>query len=363
MARTQPFQSEAFETAFDAAAAKCETLTRADARHFVENGYVVVHNAFSKAFADEVCQGAWDEMRREHGVDEHDPETWHLPFMARRGMLGYIRTKGTDRRLSLKTEAPRAFLSQADTIGGVDLLPERGETLVWRDAVIGNLGVPGGPDWQPPGPRQPGWHKDGWHFRHFLNSPEQGLLTVPIFSDIQPRSGGTFVAADSIRPVAELLAKHPAGLHPDSVQGAGYLIPGLVEQCSEFAELTGEAGDMVLLHPYMLHRVSVNPSRRPRFIANDALVLNEPMRFARPSGETYSLVELAVLRALRTDAFDFKANRSALAFKPSPFRDDHEAETQRGLLHQEMSAMARSGLLTPGWGVDAGYMSNRPSVP
>ena len=358
----QPFQSERFETAFDAAVAKCETLTRADARHFVENGYVVVHNAFPKAFADEVCQGAWDEMGREHGVDEHDPETWHRPFTARRGMLGYIRTKGTDRRLSLKTGAPRAFFGEADVIGGVDLLPERGETLAWSDAVIGNLGVPGGPDWQPPGPRQPGWHKDGWHFRHFLNSPEQGLLTVPIFSDIQPRSGGTFIATDSIRPVAELLTKHTAGLHPDSVQGWGYLIPGLVEQCSEFKELTGEAGDMVLLHPYMLHRVSVNPSRRPRFIANAALVLKAPMRFSRLAGETYSLVELAVLRALRTDVFDFKASRPALAFKPAPFRDDDEAETQRRLLRQEMSRMARSGHVTPEWGVDAGYNSNRPSA-
>lgn len=350
--------SETFEAAFDAAAANCRILSPDDARHFVDKGYVVVRGSFSETFAAEVCQGAWDEMRDKHGVDEHDPETWSKPFMGP-GRIGYIRTKGTDRRLVLKTDAPRALLAQADAIGGVDRLPGRGENLVWRDAAIGNLGLPGGPAWSPPGPRQAGWHKDGWHFRHFLNSPEQGLLTVPIYSDIQPRSGGTFVASDSIRPVAELLAEHPAGLHPDSVQGSGYLIPGLIDQCTEFEELTGEPGDMVLLHPYILHRVSVNPSKRPRFIANMAVVLRTPMQFSRPASETYSLVELAVLQALRSDGLDFQATRPALAFNPFPFRDEAEAALQRGLLREEMAAMADRGTVTPGWAPDFGYMTNR----
>ena len=353
--------SETFETAFDAAVATCQTLTRDDARHFVDKGYVVVHGSFSESFAAEVCQGAWDEMRAEHGVDEHDPDTWSKPFMG--GKIGYIRTKGTDRRLVLKADAPRAFLAQADAIGGADRLPGSGENLTWRDAAIGNLGLPGGPEWSPPGPRQAGWHKDGWHFRHFLNSPEQGLLTVPIYSDIRPKSGGTFIASDSIRPVAEFLAEHPAGLHPDSVQGSGYLIPGWIEQCTDFEELTGEPGDMVLLHPFMLHRVSVNPSRRPRFIANMALVLAEPMQFSRPAGETYSLVELAVLKALGTDDFDYRATRPALAFKPSPFRDEADAERQRRLLRAEMVAMADRGTVTPSWARDFGYMTNRDAEP
>lgn len=348
---------ESFEAAFDATAAKCQALTRDEARHFVEHGYVVVRGAFPKTFAVDVCQGAWDEMRREHGVDEHDPDTWGQPFNG--GRLGYIRTKGTDRRLALQVEAPRAFQAQADAIGGADRLPEHGENLIWRDAAIGNLRVAAGLEWERPGPRQAGWHKDGWHFRHFLNSPEQGLLTVPIYSDIQPRSGGTFIAPDSIRPVAQLLAQHAAGLHPDSVQGSGYLIPGLIEQCSRFEELTGEAGDMALLHPYMLHRVSVNPSTRPRFIANMALVLTEPMRFDRSVGETYSLVELTVLRALQADTVDFRQTRPALAFRPFPFRDEAEADEERILLNAEMAQMAHAGTVTPDWAEEFGYMTNR----
>ncbi|MXY57256.1 MAG: hypothetical protein F4Y41_12835 [Gammaproteobacteria bacterium] len=241
-------------------------------------------------------------------------------------------------------------------IGGAGRLPDDGDSLFWADAAVGNLRVPDGPAWQPPAARQPGWHKDGYHFRHFINSPEQGLLTVPIYTDILPRSGGTFIARDSIAPVARLLAQCPAGVHPDGTQ-AGYLIPGLIEQCSDFAELTGEAGDVVLVHPYMLHRVSVNASDRPRFIANMPVVLAEPMCFARPPGDAYSLVELAVLRALNVPRFDFTQTRAALRVQPFSFRDEAEAAKQRRLVEREMEEMAGRGIVVPDWGRDFGYMS------
>ena len=279
-------------------------------------------------------------------MDEHDPDTWGQPFNG--GRLGYIRTKGTDRRLALQAEAPRAFQAQADAVGGADRLPDHGENLIWRDAAIGNLRVAAGVEWEPPGPRQAGWHKDGWHFRHFLNSPEQGLLTVPIYSDIQPRSGGTFIAPDSIRPVAQLLAQHAAGLHPDSVQGSGYLIPGLIEQCSRFEELTGKAGDMALLHPYMLHRVSVNPSTRPRFIANMALVLTEPMRFNRPAGETVLAGRIGRAPGVAGGHGGFPTDEASAAFQAVPV--PRRGRSGRGAY----SAECGDGRDGAGWDGDAG---------
>ena len=364
---TEPVDESAFEAAFETAAACCEVLTHDQAWHFVTRGFVRVPGAFSRTFAAEVCQSAWDEMRREHGVDQHDPDTWRKPF-GMRGMPGYIRTKGTGRRLNLKADARRAFAAQMDALGGADRLPDNGDRLSWDDAAIGNIGVPGGPEWQPPAAQQPGWHKDGWHFRHFLDSPEQGLLTVPVMSDILPKSGGTFFAVDSIAPVARLLAHNPAGLHPDSVQGSGYLIPGLIEQCSNFEELTAEAGDVVLVHPFVLHRVSVNASRRERFIKNVAVVTAEPMRLNRgptavaasaTSDQGYSLVELAVLHALHRFPFGFEAARPRQAFKPAPFRDESEAASERDSLRAEMAASAANGLVTPSWAADCGYDSNR----
>ena len=391
--------------AFDAACSKCSLLSREQAWHFVEHGYVRIPAAFDKGIAATVREQAWRDLREKHGVSEQNPSGWGVTQGAN-GIPGYVRTAGSGRKFTLRTEAPRAFRALADVVGGAERLPHGGERLAWGDGAIANLGngeptapSSGGSGTEEPSAgvreglaprmrepsagvregfaprmkkpssnavpieaRQRSWHKDGWHFRHFLDSPEQGLLVVPIYSDILPQSGGTRIATDSIAPVARLLASNPQGFHADSVQGAGYLIPGLVEQCSRFQELTGETGDMAILHPYMLHRPCANPSTRPRFIANAALVLAEPMRFDRPRHETCSLVELAVLRALGTARFPFAIEGEREAFVPGPFRDDEERAAQRTRLEAEMQAMAQRGVVTPDWGAEFGYMSNEPSA-
>ncbi len=357
MTTTHSFDQTAFDASFEAALSKCRELTRAEAEHFMGNGYVVIRDAFPKEIAAAECRRAWSHLAEEYGVDEHEPSSWNRSFNGRKGRRGYVRTPGSSTQFLLKTEAPRAFQTQADFVGGADRLPHNGDQLALGDGCVGNLGVPDQP-WQPPTARMRGWHKDGWHFRHFLNSPEMGLLTLTIFSDILPKSGGTFIATDSVGVVARFLADHPEGVHADGTQ-VGYLIPGLVEQCSQFAELTGEAGDMVLCHPYMLHCASPNPSPRSRFISNGALVLKAPMQFDRAEGDPYSLVELSVLRALGTNRLPFKNTRPLAAIKPRPHRNDEEAEKEQRQLEEEMRAMARAGTLTPEWAPEFGYMSNR----
>ena len=353
------FSVDDFQSAFEAALAQCRLLERRQAWHFIENGYVLVKDAFPAEIAESVCSQAWRDLQENHGVDEQDPRSWQQQFHGPGGIPGYVRTAGSGRRFVLHQEAPKAFQALVDVLGGTQRLPADGSEMAWGDGAVANLGAGDGQhQWQAPSHRQRSWHKDGWHFRHYLDSPEQGLLVVPIFSNILPRSGGTHIATDSIAPVARLLADNRQGLHADSVQGSGYLIPGLVEQCSNFQELTGEIGDMAILHPFMLHRPCVNPSPRPRFIANAALVLREPMQFNRPPGDAYSLVELAVLRALRTNALSFEIAGRREAVKPAPFRDEEEKVTQRRQLEGEMAAMASKGVVTPAWGEGLGYMSN-----
>ena len=219
------------EKAIDRIAGACSVLTRDDITQFIFNGYVLVKGAFSRELAIAITDQAWKELEEVHGVDRGDSRTWNKHFLGPDGVRGYVRTTGSEARFNLKEVAPRAFQAQVDIVGGVDKLMA-GDALAWSNNAIGNLGGFGTTEWETPSPKQRGWHKDGWHFRHFLNSPEQGLLTVPILTDILPQSGGTFMAVDSVNPVARFLSEHPEGLHPDSVQGAGYLIPGLIEQLS-----------------------------------------------------------------------------------------------------------------------------------
>lgn len=331
-----------------------EFLTPEHARDFLENGFVVVKNAFPQTVADQICENAWKELHNEFGIVAGERTTWH------KHPHGYIRTNGQNLRFKLEDEAPDVVLAQCDVLGGCNRLPFNGSRLMFGGGVIANFGVESQDAWKPPSPQQGGWHKDGWHFRHFLDSPEQGLLTVPIYTEILPKSGGTILARDSIAPVARLLNEYPAGFHADSVQGAGYLIPYLVEQCNDFVELTGEPGDLALLHPYMLHRRTVNPTDRPRFIANLAIVLEEPLCFQRNQGDPHSLVELAVLAALEKASLDYQPTNPREAFVPAPFRKEPDATARRTELREEMKFMLESGVETPSWGSSYGYMTNSP---
>ena len=79
----------------------------------------------------------------------------------------------------------------------------------------------------------------------------------------------------------------------------------LIGQCHDFVEATGEIGDVYLIHPFVLHAKAQNVLRVPRFITNPPLTLAEPMDLNRPDPADFSLVELAVLRGLGVDRYDF----------------------------------------------------------
>lgn len=81
---------------------------------------------------------------------------------------------------------------------------------------------------------------------------------VPLFSDVLPQSGATQIATDSVGVVARFLSQFTEGVHADGVQGNGYLIPKLIQQCTQFEELTGDAGDVAILHPCLLQERSTS---------------------------------------------------------------------------------------------------------
>jgi hypothetical protein len=79
-----------------------------------------------------------------------------------------------------------------------------------------------------------------------------------------------------------------------------------LDECSDLTEMSGEVGDVVLLHPFMLHCASQNVLKVERLITNPPVHLKEPMDFNRENPEDFSPVELAVLRGLGVDRYDFQ---------------------------------------------------------
>ena len=249
---------------------------------FITQGYIVLRGVFSR---EEAIAWVRDECTA-IGYDLEDPSTWEKP---------YIRVP-TKRRESLATFAPAAWEAACALMGGADRVS--GQVGINLFAV--NLAEGADRPFQEATPTSPGWHKDGWHFRHFLDSYEQGLLGIPLMTDVLPQGGATFIAAGSVGPVARYLAAHPEGVLPDD-----FPVRELLSEGCTFLEATGEAGDFYLLHPYLLHAVSQNVLRRPRAISHVLFELRAPMQFDRPDSSAYSPVEDAVLHGLGVDRYPF----------------------------------------------------------
>lgn len=251
---------------------------------FLDHGFVAVDDALDAGFCEAVVQRGFARL----GMDESDPTTWppgrtHL---------------GPDQHWSLADVAPRAQ-------GVLDELVE--PCRVGYGGIQDNLilNVPlAGEDWWGPDEalgHPEGWHKDGDWFRHFLDSPEQGLLVIVFWRTVVERQGPTCVATDSIVPVACHLAERPEGLDPSEMR---VVTDEVLADCREFRALVGRQGTIVFAHPFMLHSVSPNDLGTPRVISNSSVMLRSPMSFDRPDG-AYSAVEETILRALDVDRFEF----------------------------------------------------------
>jgi len=258
-------------------------LTEAEAAHFLDHHYIVLADCFPPETA-----GAWVARALERiGVDAQRPETFPAPFQF----------LPAERWVDARAFAPRVWNACCDLLGGEERIDD---PYLWHDGFVANFGIGADKPWDPPNETHGSWHIDG-DFNHFLDSPEQALLVIAIWKDIGPRGGGTVIAADSIGPVARKMLAHPQGL------GANGFKQGLNAECREFVHLTGPAGTVYILHPYMLHTTCQNLSGTPRLISNTIVMLKEPMRFDRAKPEKFSLVERATLRALGVRRLEFQA--------------------------------------------------------
>lgn len=101
---------------------------------------------------------------------------------------------------------------------------------------------------------------------------------------------------------------------PARHEGLGFYSE-IVKNGSIFHEMTGEIGDVILLHPLMLHSASINSLRIPRIITNPPVSLREPFNFDRENADEYSIVEKKTLKELgkdRLSGWKIKGEREAV---------------------------------------------------
>jgi len=261
-------------------------LSDEDKQQFIEKGYVRLEQCFTKEHADWMLKDMWVRL----GIDKKDESTWgkrdkmNLPF---------------HRTWPIKSASPKLFNAICELLGDEDRIDPTGTQL--EDNLIVNLGFEKyRSGWVEPKDMD-NWHVDGDYFLHFLDSPEQALTVVCIWTEeVKSHGGATFISTDSLPHSCKILADHPEGLLPPDFH---YL--DLVKKCNEFMECTGKCGDVYILHPLLLHSASRNSLGIVRVITNPRVSLKDPFCFNRPDGD-YSVVEKATLNAMGVSSLDFK---------------------------------------------------------
>jgi hypothetical protein len=246
---------------------------------FLANGFVVARGAVPA----DVVRGCVDVLERElraRGVDPRDPTTWTAPVVrfpcpqgpaftaaARSSALGtiYDGLVGAGRWV------------QPDGVGGT--VPVR-------------FPVPGDPG-------DAGWHIDGSYDvdgRYWVNvhSRYRALLVLFLFTDVGERDAPTELIVGSHLDVPRVLA-------PYGGRGvfSGDVVPQLPAETFRRprARATGRAGDVVICHPFLVHRATwPHRGATARIIAQPAIGHREP--FALRSDAGVSVVERAIRQSL-----------------------------------------------------------------
>ena len=296
---------------------KPSALTEEQKRFWLEHGYVKIPNCFTREASDSFTSSIWTRL----GASPTDKSTWPTEKI---NMPGHT-------LIPCKDFAPKAWAAMCELVAGEDKIEDWCKD--WKDGFIPNFGKPEYKAVDALDLRSlDNWHNDGDWFTHFLDSPEQALLVIPLFSDIKPKGGGTALCTDGIGLVAKRLVctdsstcichaypdetkyDHPDGMtpflmprgspdipksHPDRRKVWTTWVQDPQSTRNEsFIEATGEVGDVYILHPFMLHSASKNLRRDIRIITNPPVSLKEPFIYNRNDPSEYSLVEQKTLRDL-----------------------------------------------------------------
>ncbi|AZN39192.1 phytanoyl-CoA dioxygenase family protein [Paenibacillus albus] len=301
-----------------------KVLTEAQVQHFKEKGWVKVEGAYPREEALKVQDFLWGELAK-RGIHKEDKDSWTEPVVRLGNYVDPVMDGLNSERL---TGAIEDLLGEGRWQEGKKM-----QGAMWGGYII-NFGpeIPGG------------WHYDGSHFRHYLDSWEQGLLLVCLFSSVKKGGSGTLVAEGSHHIVSKVLAQHPEGMglgealrecakHPWLAELIGKKQPASddiyadtpeqdkreqdklskKEHLAKFmdntyedpegyslrvVETTGEPGDLVLCHPFLYHAPSTNELGIPRFMCNRVAPTHERMNFNRENPEDYSVVEQMIREAL-----------------------------------------------------------------
>lgn len=242
-------------------------------REFGERGFVRLRGVFARADAEAMEARIWRWLESVHGMRREEPTSWRPGAVW--GMQG------------VKRDPIFGAIGGPPLCSALDQLIGRGAWTVPRDWGQFLVTFPTAAPWTIPGHV---WHTDFDFGGRF--DPLKGALVLSYISDVPPRSGGTLAVAGSHRLVRDFVEVRPiAGREPMKQTRRALLesdpwlralasadhAPGRAERFMHsttsvrgsslrVVELSGEAGDVVIGHPWLLHNGAPNSGSAPRLM-------------------------------------------------------------------------------------------------
>lgn len=239
--------------------------------HFRAHGWMRVHEAFDSAAAAAMRDVVWGSLA-ELGVLRDRPSTWTI--------------ERPTKLQKLKEHPAFNAVGSPRLLRAIDAVLETQsyETPKRWGAIF--AAFPGKDRWGVPAS---GWHIDANYTSQLW--PPKGVQTHALFGDVAPRSGATQILSGSHRLIHRWFKENPppAGARSAEMRrlllGHPYIrdlhaegdpdrriarFSARMEEVDgiplQVVENTGEAGDVILLHPLTLHVAAPNNGAAPRFL-------------------------------------------------------------------------------------------------
>src|SRR5690242_12223206 len=252
---------------------KRRQLSQAEVRRFVEDGYLIVRRAFSGELARQLVPIVWSELE----IDEQDRSTWKTAAVMLKKILE-------------RPPFPQVYSERYRN--AVDELCGRGRWSAGLGVGHWLVLLPG---FAKPlgGIRDNVWHVDISLEDPHIDAPEFGLLNVELFSDVDPGGGGTAIRVGSHAHVARIiqtareLRRKGKRDYCRRILSATKHLPVI--------EATGQAGDVLMMHPFTVHAVNANLRDRARIAAVKLIRIDGPLNLKSATNGDPSPVETAIV--------------------------------------------------------------------
>jgi Phytanoyl-CoA dioxygenase (PhyH) len=256
-------------------------LTRAEIGVFLADGFVAVRGAVPPGVAAACRDVIWSELESQ-GVRRDDASTWTEPVV----------------RIDCPEGGPFVAAGTATRLWTCyDQLIGPGRW--WRREGVGGTIPVRFPSRADPG--DAGWHiessfRAGGGWRVNIGSRERGLLALFLLSDIDADSAPTRIRPGSHLDVPAVLAAAGRAGRPGPEAAAR---AAAISAHRPTVLATGQAGDVFLCHPFLVHAASwPHRGRSPRMIAQPGVALFGEYALSPQPGVPPPPVEQAILDGL-----------------------------------------------------------------